>query len=89
MTNLDMYGRKLNVDEEDNEEQEYKNCQHALNKFMTIFLYKIELFFFKIMREKNHSFPIISTWLKVVKVISIFKKSYLHSLEHFSHKHLH
>lgn len=23
MTNLDMYGRKLNVDEEDNDEQEY------------------------------------------------------------------
>lgn len=52
MTNLDMYGRKLNVDEEDNDEQEYKNCHHALNKFMTIFLYKIELFFFKIMRKK-------------------------------------
>lgn len=52
MTNLDMYGRKLNVDEEDSDEQEYKNCQHALNKFMTIFLYKIELFFFKIMRKK-------------------------------------
>lgn len=52
MTNLDMYGRKLNVDEEDNDEQEYRNCQHALNKFMTIFLYKIELFFFKIMRKK-------------------------------------
>lgn len=44
MTNLGMYGRKLNVDEEDNDFQKYKNCQHALNKFMTIFLYKIELF---------------------------------------------
>lgn len=83
-----MYGRKLNVDEEDSDEQEYKNCQHALNKFMTIFLYKIELFFFKIMRKKNHSFPIICTWLKVVEVISIFKKSYLNSLELFFHKHL-
>lgn len=30
MTNLDMYGRKLNVDEEDSDEQEYKNCQHAV-----------------------------------------------------------
>lgn len=35
MTNLDMYGRKLNVDEEDNDEQEYRNCQLALNKLMT------------------------------------------------------